>query len=70
MFEKYLYCTVVGERPHDDLPCSECEAFGPIVIVDPKVGKQADLCRACLEKVQQMEREDSERSLQDFVREI
>jgi len=37
---------IAGERKDDDLPCSECDSVGPIVIV--KVGDfTRDVCRDC-----------------------
>jgi hypothetical protein len=41
---------VVGERKDDDLPCSECDSVGPIVIV--KVGEcTRDVCYGCVKKL-------------------
>jgi hypothetical protein len=61
--DKYLYCTVVGYRLHDDVDCFECPARGPIVIVDLKNGEQADVCPECLVKIGQLEKEDFDRRL-------
>jgi hypothetical protein len=51
-----------------------CGAYGPIVIVDPKVEKQADLCLTCSDKVREMEkrleREDLERRLHADIQKL
>jgi hypothetical protein len=75
MLEQYLYCTVIGERPEDDLPCNECGACGPIVLVERRGAEfPDDLCRACLAEARRMEQrlkaEDRERKLQAFVENI
>lgn len=37
---------IVGKREQDDLPCSECDRIGPIVVV--KCGDRTyDLCKDC-----------------------
>lgn len=44
-----LLCEIVGERPDNDLPCSKCSRYGPVVIV--KVGDTIeDVCLDCATK--------------------
>ncbi len=39
---------IIGERKHDDLPCSECDKIAPILII--KCGDRDcthDVCHGC-----------------------
>ena len=41
---------IVGERKHDELPCSECDSVGSVVIV--KIGDCTfDVCHECAKKL-------------------
>jgi hypothetical protein len=57
MIEKYFYCIVVGDRLHDDVYCSECDRYGPVVIVDTRDGGQYDLCFDCINEVGNRQRQ-------------
>ena len=40
---------IIGERNHDDLPCSECDKIGPILIVSCRAnGRTYDVCHGCV----------------------
>lgn len=43
---------IVGERKHDDLPCSECENIAPVVVVKcSDCGRTYDVCSVCARRL-------------------
>lgn len=42
-------CKIVGKRDFDDVPCHECDEYGPIIIVEFEQ-RMIDLCHSCAAK--------------------
>ena len=45
--EDFSTCKILFERPHDDLPCCECDERGPIIVITDLGGRTYDLCCKC-----------------------